>query len=70
MATAQQVSDDNNASAATEYQLGPLDVEGAHELDSEPEVNFVNEGTVVPEFGDSHTYFDQRKRKLAEQAQQ
>ncbi|KAJ2589769.1 deoxycytidyl transferase [Coemansia sp. RSA 1797] len=71
MATAQQVSDDSNASAATEYQLGPLDVEGVHGLDdSEPEVNFVNEGTVVPEFGDSHTYFDQRKRKLAEQAQQ
>ncbi|KAJ2482342.1 deoxycytidyl transferase [Coemansia sp. RSA 2131] len=37
MATAQQPSDDSNASAATEYQLGPLDVETVRDIDdSEP----------------------------------
>ncbi|KAJ2707540.1 deoxycytidyl transferase [Coemansia sp. IMI 203386] len=67
-----------------EYQLGPQDVDHAHRLQkqSEPTTGTTFAGpnllyqsveepkTVVPGFGDFHGYFDQRKRKLAEQAEQ
>ncbi|KAJ1730804.1 deoxycytidyl transferase [Coemansia biformis] len=63
----------------TEYTLGPGDasgVGGARRLPSGPGTaashapSDAPEGPVVPEFGDFRTYFGERKRKLAEQAQE
>ncbi|KAJ2356283.1 deoxycytidyl transferase [Coemansia sp. RSA 2618] len=78
MSAAQQSSDNvNSATTTTEYQLGPADCDGARSTgdcsdlgDSKAGLNAGNEESLAPGFGDFHTYFDQRKRKLAEQAQQ
>ncbi|KAJ2630853.1 deoxycytidyl transferase [Coemansia sp. RSA 1290] len=61
---------DECSDVINEYQLSPEDLQFLQnrDLTGHGEVVVQNEPT-APEFGDFHTYFDQRKRKLAEQAQ-
>ncbi|KAJ2712577.1 deoxycytidyl transferase [Coemansia spiralis] len=57
----------------TEYQLGPVDAcspDGDGVGSARCAQGDAPAGPVVPGFGDFHTYFGERKRKLAEQAQQ
>ncbi|KAJ2307258.1 deoxycytidyl transferase, partial [Coemansia sp. RSA 2705] len=72
--TAHQNDSSADDDTTIEYQLGPGDFGRAQEVGESAIVNESGSGSndesAAPEFGDRHTYFDQRKRKLAEQAQQ